>query len=199
MMRREGQGKMKNLVFTLICAFSLSACSSLPRYHPVSKPGASGFSDQKIDATHYRVSFQGDASTPRYQVEDYLLLRAAELTDEMGFEYFIITEKETDSKTTITTRRRSALYGRFDHYHGHPIYSFPYYAYGYVWGHPLDTETREYTRYSAIAYIEMHEGSKPLSNSRAFDASDVMKNLGPIECWKEEPHDESECKLKHLS
>jgi len=190
---------MRKLALILICAVSLFACTSLPTYHPASKVGASGFSDQKIDATHYRVSFQGDASTPRYRVEDYLLLRAAELADEKGFDYFTIMEKETDSKTTVKTVRRSPLYGRLDHYHGHPIYSFPYYAYGYGWGYPLDTETHEYTRYYAMAYIEMHKGQKPSGKARAFDASDVLENLGPIECWKEEPHDEGECKLTHKS
>lgn len=188
---------MKKFALTVLCALSFSACASLPIYHPASKIGASGFSDQKIDETHYRVAFQGDASTPRHRVEDYLLFRAAELTDEKGYDYFVIIEKETDSKTTIKTVRRSALYGRYDHFHGHPHYRFPYYAYGYEWGYPLDTETREYTRYSAMAYIDMFKGQKPADNDYAFDASDVMENLGPIDCWKKETHDESKCKLTH--
>jgi len=187
---------MKKFALTLICALSLSACASLPAYHPASSSGASGFSDQKIDETHYRVAFQGDASTPRHRVEDYLLYRAAELTDEKGFDYFVIME----TKTTIkTVQRGSALYGRYDHYHGHPIYSFPYYAYGYDWGYPLDTETREYTRYSAMAFIDMYKGSKPINNDRAFDASDVLENLGPLDCWKQDPHDKEKCKLSHPS
>jgi len=112
---------MRKLAFTVLCTLSFAACSTLPTYHPASKLGEPGFSEQKIDETHYRVSFQGDASTPRYLVEDYLLLRAADLTDGKGYDYFIISEKETDSKTTVKTVHRSALYGRYDHSHGHPI------------------------------------------------------------------------------
>lgn len=190
---------MKKIAFTILCALSFAACSTLPTYHPATKVGASGFSEQKIDETHYRVSFQGDSSTPRYLVEDYLLLRAAELTDEKGYDYFMISEKETDSKTTVKTVRNSALYGRYDHFHGHPYYRFPYYAYGYDWGYPLETETQEYTRYAAMAYIEMRRGPKPADNNRAFNASDVLKNLGPIECWKQTPHNHGECKLEHPS
>jgi len=178
---------MKKLAIAFICALTLSACSTLPTYHPATKAGETGFSEQKIDGNHYRVSFQGDSSTPRYQVEDYLLLRAAEITAEKGFDYFIISEKETDSKTTIKTVRRSALYGRFNHYHGHPVYSFPYYAYGYDWGYPLNTETREYTRFSAMAYIEMHKGPKPLNNGRAFEASEIIENLRSVDTLENAP------------
>ena len=77
MMRLKLERDMKKLTLTVLSAVSFAACSTLPTYHPASKIGASGFSEQKIDETHYRVSFQGDASTPRYLVEDYLLLRAA--------------------------------------------------------------------------------------------------------------------------
>jgi len=73
------------------------------------------------------------------------------------------------------------------------------FAYGYDWGHPLTTETREHTRYAAMAYIEMRRGQKTAHNNHAFDASEVLKNLGPIECWKKEIHDKSKCKLSHPS
>lgn len=66
---------MKKLAITVLCALSITACVSLPTYHPASKIGESGFSDQKIDETRYRVAFQGDASTPRHQVEDSLILK----------------------------------------------------------------------------------------------------------------------------
>lgn len=188
---------MKKIALLILGLSVLASCTSLPAYHPASSVNSSGFSDQKIDETRYRVTFQGDAATPRYRVEDYLLFRAAELTDEKGFDYFIIEEKQSDSKTTLKTVRRPALYGRLNHFHGHPIYSFPYYAYGYDWGSPFETETREYTRYSAVAYIDMYKGNKPVSNKHAFDATEVMENLGPIECWKKQPHDEGKCKLSH--
>lgn len=181
----------------IVTALALSACASLPTYHPASKIGASGFSEKKISTNQYRVMFQGDSSTSRYEVEDYLLFRAAELTVEKGYDYFVISEQNSETKTRVVTTQKPAFYGRFDHLHGHRNYSFPYYAYGYDWGYPSDTQTREYTKYSAIAYIGMHRGIKPEGNDKAFNALEVMENLGPVDCWRTETHDPGTCKLSH--
>jgi len=59
--------------------------------------------------------------------------------------------------------------------------SSPYYAYGYDWGSPYRSETREYTNYSAHAYITMQKGELPADKDQAFNAQDVLTNLGPVE------------------
>ena len=42
-------------------------------------------------------------------------------------------------------------------------------------GYPYyDTYAREITRYSAVAFVAMHQGEKPAGNSNAFDAREVM-------------------------
>ncbi len=187
---------LKQLTLSM-AALTLFACETIPTYHPAGSLGDSGFSDQKISDNQYRVTFQGDASTPRHKVEDYLLFRAAELTQEKGDDYFVVIDKETSEKTTVRTIRHLPTIGRFSHYWDHYYYEFPYYAYGYDWGYPYDLDMREYTRYSASAYIETFKGQKPADNTRAFQAQDVIDNLSPVECWKTEPHDEGECKLSH--
>ena len=161
------------------------------------KAGASGFSDTKITATQFRVTFQGDNTTSRYEVEDFLLFRAAELTTEQGFDYFVISERDVEAEINVVTTRRPAFYSRYDHAHEHRNYNFPYYAYGYDWGYPHDTETREYTKYSAVAYIDMHSGQKPENTDQTFNALEIIATLGPVDCWKPQPHDEKDCKLAH--
>jgi len=145
----------------------------------------------------YRVNFQGDLATSRAEVEDYLLFRAAELTEENGFDYFVISEKSVTSKSKFVTRHSPPIYVRRNHRHWEDDYIFPYYAYGYDWASPYQTETREYTNYSAHAYVTMHDGDIPLGTESAFIAREVLRNFGPMECWKSAPHDEENCKLSH--
>ena len=59
---------------------SLVACATATPYQPIGAGGASGgFSEQRIEANRYRVTFAGNSLTSRERVENYLLFRAAEL------------------------------------------------------------------------------------------------------------------------
>ncbi len=52
-----------------------------------------------IEANRYMVSFAGNTHTARDTVERYLLYRAAELTVQHGFDYFILADRDTDRRT----------------------------------------------------------------------------------------------------
>lgn len=171
----------KFLISAVVVA-TLTACATGPIYHPASKPGGEGFTEQQIQDNRFRVTFNGNASTARETVEDYLLYRAAELTVAKGYDYFIIAEKDTEAKKTVRTVRRPAYYGRYAHFLGESYYSFPYYAYGFDWTYPYEEDIQEYNRYSASAYIDMHRGVRPINNPRAFNAQSVLKNLEALIC-----------------
>ena len=191
---------MKLRTGILLCAAAiLVACESLSIYRPAKSAGDVGFSEQKLSENQYRVTFQGNAGTSRVRVEDYLLFRAAELTSEKGYDYFVVTEHDTEADKRYLIRYRADPYSLYDHYHGPIQFRFPYYAYGYEWGHPMEESVREVTRYAAISYIRMFKGDIPQGEDLAFNADEVMANVGPIDCWHEEPHDEAECKLAHPS
>lgn len=49
-----------------------------------------GYSDQKIDETHYRVKFDGNGHASKDRVWGFWMYRCAELTREKGFAYFTI-------------------------------------------------------------------------------------------------------------
>lgn len=170
-------------LFTLgASALLLAACATATPYGPATTAGGFGFSDQRIESNRYRITFRGNSLTARETVEDSLLFRAAELTVENGFDYFIALENDTESESRTTTTGSPAFYGRYGY--GYPFYrrgfGFPYYAYGFGWGSPYyDSYTREVTRYSAIAYVAMYSGEKPDDNPQAFDAREVMANLSP--------------------
>jgi hypothetical protein len=174
----------------LTLSLGLAACQTATPYQPLVR-GASvsgGFTDQRLDADHYRVTFQGNSLTSRETVETYLLYRAAELTVSEGSDWFEMVDRHTDRD-------------RRTYYDPDPFYGRPGYAWGYwrphwryyggrigwrgwdpFWGDPfwadrMDMHTIE--RFEASAEIVMHKGPKPADMARAFDARGVMANLGP--------------------
>ena len=160
----------------------LAACSTATPYGPAAQGGGYGFSEQKIEENRFRINFRGNSLTSRETVENSLLYRAAELTVQQGYDHFIVVENDTEARTSYSGSSYPAFYGRYGYGHPfhRPYYSFPYYAYGFGWGYPYDSYVREITRYSAVAFVTMHKGAKPDNEPNAFDAREVMNNLGPI-------------------
>lgn len=170
---------MLRLIFAAAMTLFMAACATSTPYGPATGKNPYGFTDQRIEDNRYRIVFRGNSSTTREAVETFLLFRAAELTVQSGFDYFIVSEQDTEANKRYTTSPNPAFFGRYNYGYGYGPYAFPYYAYGWGWGSPYDgMSTREYTRYTAIAFITMHKGSKPSDNPQAFDARSVMDNLG---------------------
>ena len=149
----------------------LAACATETPYGPRADGGGYGYSEQSIESNRYRVTFRGNSSTSRETVENYLLYRAAELTLQRGYDYFVVVEDDTEKTTRYsgTSSPPPFYYGRGR--------AFPYYGYGYNWGPGFyDVDIRESNRYTAIAYILMYKGKKP-NKASAYDASAVVENL----------------------
>ena len=160
----------------------LAACATATPYGPASQGGGFGFSEQRIEQNRFRINFRGNSSTARETVENSLLYRASELTVQEGYDYFVVVENDTEARRSFRGSAYPAFYGRygFGYPFHRPYYGFPYYAYGFGWGYPYDTYTREITRYSAVAFVTMHRGEKPGDNPQAFNAREVLRNLGPF-------------------
>lgn len=162
-------------------ALALAACATSTPYAPAEGGNGYGFSEQRIEANRYRVMFRGNSSTNRETVETFLLYRAAELTLANGFDYFIVIENDTEARSSYSTSANPAFFGRYPFgFYGPYGYAFPYYAYGFGWGAPFDSYTREITRYSAVAFVTMHRGEKPADNPQAFNAREVADNLREV-------------------
>ncbi|MEM9421251.1 MAG: hypothetical protein AAF986_01885 [Pseudomonadota bacterium] len=160
-------------VFSLIF---LAGCATSTPYVDAATGYGYGFSEQRIEDDRYRISFRGNSLTDRETVENYLLFRAAEVTLDAGYDYFIVTEDETERSTTYTSVPNS---GRFAYYgYGRP---FPYYGWGYRWD-PFyrDVDLQERNRYTAMAYIRLGKGEKPAELTTAYDARQVVENLGSV-------------------
>ncbi|MEY4556174.1 MAG: hypothetical protein RL093_1293, partial [Pseudomonadota bacterium] len=87
---------LKPVLLATAAALALSACATATPYGPAGVDSRYGYSDQRVDADRYRVSFAGNSVTSREQVEMALLLRAAEVTAESGYDWFSTVNRATD-------------------------------------------------------------------------------------------------------
>ncbi len=83
-------------VFTLLV---LAACATAvgTAYAPASKAGY-GYSDTRIEEGRYRIAFAGDGATSPDAVEDFALLRAAELALAGGYDWFRVVGRSLDEQ-----------------------------------------------------------------------------------------------------
>ncbi|MBP6011575.1 MAG: hypothetical protein KBA31_05040 [Alphaproteobacteria bacterium] len=156
----------------LVLAVSiLSACVSPTPYQPA-PPRGFGFSEERLDQNRYRVMFRGNSLTKRETVEDYLLYRAAELTLQNGFSHFILVGRDVEAKTSY--RYWVDHYGgRGWFYHGFPDWHDPFYR---PWG---SYDVQPVTTYTATAEIIMLKAPRQDGDVRAFDAREVLVQVGP--------------------
>ena len=162
---------------------TLASCATPTPYRPQGGGyDRTGYSDYQIESNRFRVSFAGNSMTSRETVERYLLFRAAELTLERGFDWFVMADRNTErhSNTYIDRPFSSGAYGywgpswryrspRFgwrtwDPYGGDPF-----------WDSTIDVRTVE--QYEATAEIVVGRGPKPVEDRRAFDAHEVVDRL----------------------
>ena len=68
----------------------LTACAKPTPYQAADDHGGRGYSEREIAKDQYRIGFDGNGVTTRKTVDLYLLYRAAEITKDRGFDYFIV-------------------------------------------------------------------------------------------------------------
>jgi len=188
---------MRNLVLIVALAIGLSACATATPYQPLAKTNAQsgGYSETKVEDARWRVSFSGNSLTNRETVETYLLYRTAELTLAQGYDVFTMADRGVAStKEKVVTRTliqdpywdmgywRPAwrVFGSYRGWHGGPYWG-PYWGTGLgydpLWPDTLDMRTIE--KYEATAEIILSKGPKTANDPKAFDAHQVIENLGP--------------------
>ena len=158
----------------LVTGMIVATCATPTPYQRDDTTG--GYTEKLLESNRYRVSFRGNSLTSRETVETYLLFRAAELTVETGNDYFVMVERDTDSNTRYRTSY-SDPWPYYGYYYSSFGYRYPYYLGRY--GRYGDSYTQQVTRYTASADVVVYAGAKPQDNANAYDAREIMKNLGP--------------------
>ncbi|KRA58590.1 hypothetical protein ASD79_14990 [Caulobacter sp. Root655] len=110
---------MKPLIALAFSAALLSACATAAPtlYGAQTAPRAAGYSEYRLEAGRYRVTFQGNPGAPVNQVSDYALLRSAELALRDGYDWFRVADRVTQSTgqgggSTLSIGGGSGSYGR---------------------------------------------------------------------------------------
>lgn len=87
------------LMAIIVVPLLLSGCASQsPTNNSVYKPAKNsgfGYKETLLASNTYRVEFKSAGSTKAAQ--NYALLRAAELTNEQGYDWFVVTKHDVDS------------------------------------------------------------------------------------------------------
>jgi len=178
---------------TLVAAsgLALASCMTATPYQPATGSSAAnrgGYSDTQIESNRFRVSFSGNTLTSRETVERYLLYRAAELTVQNGFDYFVLSDRDTEKKSQTYRTPGIGGYGAGPWGYWGPSWRFYRPRWGWRSYDPFfddpfwndrDWDYRTVNSYEATAEIVTGKGPKPGDNLRAFDAHEVLNRLGP--------------------
>ncbi len=83
----------------LAALLTIAACATAvgTAYAPADRQGY-GYVATRIEGDRFRVSFAGDGATPADVVEDYALLRAAEIAVENGYDWFRVVGRSLDER-----------------------------------------------------------------------------------------------------
>jgi hypothetical protein len=158
---------MRKLLPVLALCAGLSACATQTVYAPAHSPGGPGFTEARIEQDRWRISFRGGGGAPPQQVEDYALLRAAQLAIANGYDWFAVDDRrvaETGySGATLGVGIGGASFGR------HSAVGV-----GASSGLPLSGGPE------LTAYLEVRLGKGPKPDQpNAYDAHDVERTIGP--------------------
>lgn len=151
----------------------LAACATPTPYQP--RTDGFGYAEEQIETNRYLVTFAGNAVTPRTVVETYVLYRAAQITVDKGYDWFVLASSETDASTNYS--------GWVDGFPGsYGPFGGAYYGWGKNVGIGIGGGTvsaNPITRYTAQAMIVLYKGEKPADNVHAYAAQDVIERLKP--------------------
>lgn len=150
---------------TFLLACVVAGCATATPYQP--KQNGAGYANQQLESNRYRISFDGNSATPRETVENYVLYRAAELTLDQGYDFFVLsstsTEREPERSSGIT-------------------FGFGGFGFGSRGGVGIGVGTgndSRYREYQGQADAVLMRGKKPADNPAAYDAREVKANLEP--------------------
>jgi hypothetical protein len=129
-----------------------------------------GYADARVAHDTVLVSFKGNGFTSKERVQLYLLYRCAQVTQQYGYDYFIVTNGGTEGSTgyitNYTANTNASAYGTGNAAFG----SASTFGSG---------STVPVHKYATDALIKMFKGQKPVDDPNAYDANETLQFLGP--------------------
>jgi hypothetical protein len=150
---------------------AVSACApEQPYFGPRDADHSTGYTDEKLDQNRFRVTYSGSSATARETVENFLLLRAAQVTAQAGSGYFMFDMRDTKTHTTY--------FSDFPGWGGGPRFGGYWHSWAYD-GFDNEVETRPVTRFQAYAEIVLLTEAQASKEPRAINAQSIIQRLGP--------------------
>ena len=90
---------MNKLITTALLTLTLFGCASHSGYKAANGSGY-GYSESEISENRYRIDYRA-RSHQTSKAKNYALLRAAELTQEKGYDWFVVVDRESRVEKSV--------------------------------------------------------------------------------------------------
>lgn len=171
--------KRKNVLTATLAAtamLALGACVTSTPYQPATGGiNSYGYDDTRIEPGKYRVSFRGNTSTDRATVENFILLRAAELTLNDGLGHFQVLDEDEGSRSNFNSIGFNNGFGGGGFGGGFGFAGGGFGGGGF--GGTTSSRTRERRIFDISVIIQAFPGEKSAENFQAYNAGAVFENL----------------------
>jgi hypothetical protein len=154
----------------VLVALAVAACASAPTYAPASSQTGAGYYERQIESNRYFVTYRASGNADAALLQDYALLRAADVTLEHGGSWFWVDRRALDEEGSYDSGPRFSVGvggGGFGGRSGVGVgvgASFP------LGGQPAQRA------HSATIEMRIGEGPKP-AEPNAYDAREISANL----------------------
>jgi len=139
---------MKKGLILLLSVVMVSSCAFPTSYH--SEIYQEGYSEAKLSETEYTISFKGNTETSHQRLNDFALLRAAQVSLKNGYPYFRVLNSKPNVSYRNETRQQL-----FPYTYGYQSFEYAPTGYNNTDGTPeygYITVTRYMTTYSYRPY-----------------------------------------------
>lgn len=103
------RGLLRAMTVALTMIFLAACASSQSLYVPASDEGDVGYTESRLSEDRYRVVFTGGSGTSLETVQDYALLRAAELTIAQNYDWFEVAQRTSTPQAEQANTARAAV------------------------------------------------------------------------------------------
>lgn len=154
----------------LAAAFVLGACASTPTYAPAASDTGAGYSETQIESNRYFVTYRASDAADAALLQDYALLRAADLALQNGRDWFWVDRRNVDQASSRSSGPRLGVGiggGSYGSRSGASV--------GVGINFPIGGQRGQSAR-AATLEVRFGEGVKPDAEN-AYDAREVSANL----------------------
>jgi hypothetical protein len=158
------------LIAVAAAAASLAACQSAPTYSAAASANAAGYSETQIEGNRYFVTYRAPGGADSALLQDYALLRAADLTLQNHHDWFWVDRRNLDGQGSSHSGTSIGIGvggGSFGHHSGVGASVGMNFPLGGGGGQTATAATLE---------IRFGDGAKP-DDTNAYDAHSTAANL----------------------